>query len=364
MTTDHAALEALKISVLANGLKLDAEALTRLGGPSSITVHEYPTTGGLPFRIGEMYVNAPFDEWFCSRAEAEFHVGADGAPAVRLGPDEWAVDEVFPLPGYIGKQTDAGRRIDDVAMSHMDRVRLSPIAGCAFDCHFCDLPSYSYGRDDLDHMKVSLDVALADDKLPVRHAMISGGTPGRRDYGWFDDMCTDLIGHSPVPMDVMVAARPDGEAMVDRLVEAGVHGLAINIETFGEEASGEIIRQKHRFSRPYFEATVGRAVERLGRSGRVRSLIIPGLEAIDDTLRGVELLASLGCDPVLSPFRPAGNTLLEHAEPPSEETLRVVLREARAIADHHGVRLGPACVPCQHNTLSFPWDRERRPVEA
>jgi hypothetical protein len=33
-----------------------------------------------------------------------------------------------------------------------------------------------------------------------------------------------------------------------------------------------------------------------------------------------------------------------------------LLARARTVVARHDVALGPRCVPCQHNTLTFPWD--------
>ena len=106
---------------------------------------------------------------------------------------------------------------------------------------------------------------------------------------------------------------------------------------------------------PGFEATLEAVVDAAG-PGRVRSLIVTGLEPLAHTLRGIAWLAERGCDPVLSPFRPAPGTRLDTRPPPSDEELAQLLIEARAIVADSGVVLGPRCIPCQHNTLSFPSD--------
>src|SRR5262249_22894405 len=90
--------------------------------------------------------------------------------------------------------------------------------------------------------------------------------------------------------------------------------------------------------------------------GRIRSLLMVGLESMEATLAGVEFLALRGCQPVLSPFRPAPGTRLEKMPPPRTEFLVEVYLRAREIGDRRGVNLGPDCLPCQHNTLTFPDD--------
>ena len=95
----------------------------------------------------------------------------------------------------------------------------------------------------------------------------------------------------------------------------------------------------------------------MGESGAVRSLIILGLEPVQSTLEGIEYLASVGVEPVLSPFRPAQGTALEAMKPIDPDSALHILSESRKLAAAHGLRLGPSCAPCQHNTLTFPWDR-------
>jgi len=350
------AFEALKIDALATGLRASDDALARLGGADRLTVHEYATTGGIPLRVAGLDINIPFDEWFCDRAAVELTLVA-GVLVLRHDGMTWPVDHVYPLPGYVGSLDSEGTRVDEVVFSHLDRMRLSPIGGCAYDCAFCDMP----GRVRLHPLEQLLEaaaVAMADVALPVRHALISGGSPGPKHQARFADTVAALVAAlSPrIEVDVMMASSADGPELVRRLVDAGVHGFSLNIELESEAAGLVHIHGKHRRARPHFDATVGTAVELLGSTGRVRSLILPGLEPVKATLAGVEHIASLGADPVLSPFRPARATALQGHDPVPSTLLREVLDGARAIVARNGVRLGPRCLPCQHNTLTFPWD--------
>lgn len=356
-----AQLEELKISCLSTGISITDRALGDLGGPNRLTIHEYATTGGICLELEEsIYVNAPFDDWFVQEAGARLDVVAPGRYVVEHAGEQFPVQRVVPLPGYLETTNAAGERYDGVVMTHIDRVRLSPISGCAYDCHFCDLGELRYTRRPLERLLEALDVALADGDPPPSHVLISGGSPGRRDLGYFEETCSAVARHSPVPVDVMMSAVEDGPALVGRLVDSGVAGFAINIELYGDAASSIRIRQKHRFARPYFDDMVLAAVDRLGRTGAVRSLIIPGLEPVEETIAGIAHVAALGADPVISPFRPARGTKLVDHPPVPASTLREVLSAGRALAREHGVALGPRCAPCQHNVLAFPWDSATR----
>lgn len=358
VTTDgrarRAAIEAVKTAVLSEGVQATPRVLEHLshGGRDALTIHEYPTTGGITLVLEQdVYINAPFDEWWCEGATTVLDLGGGPAGLALLHPaGTLPVQRVLPLPGYIGQPAT------QVAMSHADRVRLSPIVGCAYDCGFCDLPNEQYQMRDAHQLLDALRVAIADPALPPRHALISGGSPRRKHYDQFIETCEAVISGSPLPMDVMFSPMIDRPDLVHRLVDAGAAGFAINIEVFAAEPAERALRSKYRTVRDHLEQTIVDAVGRLGRTGRVRSLIIVGLEEPETTIKGVDYLASLGCSPVLSPFRPAEGTRLRILPPPSAALLADVLAESRAIAARHGVPLGPDCSPCQHNTLTFPWD--------
>lgn len=358
MSRDRAtedALLRLKVHVMANGLDVTQSAvdvLSRDGRP--LTIHEYATTGGITLRIGDLFLNAPFDEWYCERSRAQMDV-IGGELVVRFAGDEHGC-EVLPLPGYLDSVNARGESVTATTMSHADRIRISPISGCAWDCHFCDMPSSRYSRHSVEELLASIEVARRDPYLPAQHMLISGGSPGPAHTAWFDDMVQGVLAGCDLPTDVMMGARAGSLDYLERFVDAGVVGFSLNLEVSQEEAAQRVMPRKRALSSPYFESTIREAVRLLGAgTGAVRSILIVGLEPIEDTLAAVEMIARLGADPVLSPFRPAQRTRLEHADPPSERLLLDVFERASEIVDRHGVALGPRCIPCQHNTLTSPW---------
>jgi radical SAM superfamily enzyme YgiQ (UPF0313 family) len=350
-------VQSLKINLLSRGIQIDAPARSELtrGGTEPFAIREYATTGGVTLVFDEdAYVNAPYDEAFCRDAEAVLTYDAGSTePFVVRFRGEAVPAAVLPLPGYLRTEDSRGRAVVDTAYSHADRVRISPIAGCTFSCKFCDTAGKRYIRHPVEQMLKAFEVAKADTALPVRHALISGGTPGPKDYDYFADVCQKLIGCAGIPVDMMMAPRHD-TTFIECLAEWGIHGYAINLELYDDEAASRIVREKHGIGLKGFATSIERAVALTGGNGRVRSLMVVGLEPEEQTLRGVEFLARLGCDPVLSPFRPAQGTALAAHPPPSPELLERVYLAGLEIADKHGVKLGPRCIPCQHNSLTFP----------
>lgn len=364
MHRDRRLIEDIKVRCLAEGVRVDDAVLgfIRRLGQETLTVHEYATTAGLTLRLaGDVWLNAPFDEWYCANASVEL-IEQAGTLILRSPAGELPIETFVPLPAYSVTEAPRDRAWAEVAMSHGDRIRVSPINGCAYDCTFCDLPADRYRRRDADVVTAALDAA-DDPLLPARHVLISGGSPGAgaAHRAYFEDACRRVVEAAqaratPLPVDIMMSPWPDDPGFVDRMDGAGVHGWSINMEIYGDEPALLHIGRKHRFARPGLEAFIARAVQATGGAGRVRSLLVVGLESLESTLEGVTWLAERGCDPVLSPFRPARRTALAEHDPVDRGLLVEVLAGAREITQRYGVALGPRCLPCQHNTLTFPWD--------
>jgi 2-iminoacetate synthase ThiH len=262
----------------------------------------------------------------------------------------------LPVPGYHDQRLPSGRLITDFAITHTDRVRISPIQGCSYVCTFCDLPfDKRYETMPIEGLTQSVRRALEDPVLPAHHVLISGGVPKDEDWPWLNEVYEEVAASFPdVNIDVMMVPVP-GRFHVNHLHEIGINALFLNLELFSEEAARKIMPRKLRLGMKTYLEIIENAVETFGQ-GRVQSVLLVGLESLEDTLRGVQALAERGCDPVLSPFRPDPGTPLKNHPPPSAELLQEVYLLSLKIADREGVKLGPRCIPCMHNTLAFPDD--------
>jgi hypothetical protein len=304
---------------------------------------------------GQIWVNAPI---------AEFNPNFVGATPYRL---EWGGDRFFirfgdmevaarpmPVPSYFDETDENGVPYVDYAITHTDRVRISPVQGCALGCQFCDLPfKRRYEFMPLQGLLESVRRALRDEALPARHILISGGVPREEDWPKLWEVYEAVPSSFPkTAVDVMMVPIP-GQLDIRRLYAAGVQGLSINLELFDREIARVVMKGKSQVSLHAFLEFIDDAVSVFG-PGRIRSLLMVGLESVDATLAGVRVLAERGCQPVLSPFRPDPATPMRDVRPPTVDQLENVYIRAVDIAMHYGIQLGPQCIPCMHNTLSFP----------
>jgi hypothetical protein len=355
MDPEFTKLQNLKMNILSKGINISTDAKDKLtqSGTVPLSIHEYATTGGITLVFEEgIYVNAPFDEWYCQSPDAILEFDETSEQFVVHFKDLFFPAHILPLPGYLGKYDSKKNLISDTIMSHADRARVSPIFGCAYRCKFCDFNLYDYKIRPVEQILEGLEYAKQDQQLPVKHVLISGGTPKFSDFGYLDNVYEQIIKKAGIPVDVMMAPRNDG--IVDRLANWGLFGYSINLELYSRESITQYAPQKKHIGIDEYKKFIERAVQNIGSNGRVRSLLIIGLEPLESTLEGVEFLARMGCDPVLSPFRPAKGTSLAKIPPLSQEKMEYIYLKSKEIAERFGVKLGPRCIPCQHNTLTFP----------
>lgn len=155
-----------------------------------------------------------------------------------------------------------------------------------------------------------------------------------------------------IPMDAFIAPWADLDC-IKRLHSFGINELSINMELWNDKISKSIMTQKAAIGRDSYLRFIEKAVEVFGK-GKVRSILMVGLEPLSDLFEGVENLAKIGCSPVLSPFRPSSKTALAQYSPPVVTQLVEAYEGSKKIVEKYEVKLGPRCISCHHNTLTFP----------
>ncbi len=356
---DFDEVELVKFDLLATGVSVTAQARELIAehvGERGLSSADYASTSGVILDLGSgVWVNAP---------TADFNSNFVNAPSYLLdriddgfqlrGPRSSFTVRVWVQPQYHRQHLPSGVPYNSYAYTHGDRVRVSPVEGCAYRCEFCDLPfEFRYRTKDVDELVASVRAALRDPAQPAAHVLVSGGTPVPRDYGYLRAVYERVIrALDGVRVDVMMV--PLDDVMEPAwLAGIGVAEVSINLELWSLDAARTHMRQKYAQGRNHYLESLEAAAAEFG-GDRVRSMLLVGLENLTDTLAGVEAIAALGCTPVLSPFRPDPSTPLHDAVPPSADLLREAYASAREITQSYGVALGPTCRPCAHNTLTLP----------
>lgn len=276
---------------------------------------------------------------------------------VSIQDDDMILGEaiVIPRPTY-STNRDILREIERDACLTVDRISSWLVHGCRFAypkdaCRFCELPLHSdYSLGDAERMAAAVKTILDLEKtLQVHHLQVTGGTPRPHD----EERLLNAINHlacTGLPVQWM-AAPPTSLDLIIRAKEAGASEIAISLELFNESARKRFMPGKSRISKEHYGKALKEAVRVFGR-GRVRSLLMVGIEPTEDTISAVTWLSSLGVIPVLSPFRPLAGTPLAAYPYPSYDTLLRTLEDATHAASDHDMRLGTRCVRCQYDVLA------------
>jgi hypothetical protein len=351
--------EEMKLGLLAEGLAVTEDALRHIAlsnGDRSLTPADYASTSGVILRLeDDVWVNAPiatFNSNFVTSPSYVLGVGQDGLAVSGHGMSVAA--QFWLQPRYHGQSNAAGEAYNSYVFTHTDRVRVSPIEGCAFTCTFCDLPyEFRYRSKSVEGLIDATRTALEDPVQPASHILISGGTPRPEHYGYLREVYEGVITTFPaVAVDIMMV--PLSEVLdIDRLAALGLAEVSINLEVWGERTARRVMPRKYKQGRQHYLDYLAHSARILGGE-RVRSMLMLGIEPLEETLEGVEAIASLGCVPVLSPFRPDPSTPLRDWPVPTAHFLRQAYERAREITTRHRVPLGPPCIPCTHNTLTLP----------
>jgi hypothetical protein len=358
MSSILTAAERLKFHLFAEGLAISEAArklLRERNGLHRLSPADFASTSGVILQLDDdVWVNAPISDFnpnFVTASRLSLDSDDDGFVVRGLGLESRAA--FWLSPSYHGQLGADGRPLNNYVFTHADRVRLSPIQGCGMTCKFCNIPYEDrYGTKSVDAMLAALRRALGDDVQPGRHVLISGGTPKLQDHDYLRSVYASVLESFPeVDIDVMMVPVA-GLLDVRELALQGVHQLSINIEIFDDTASRKLMPQKYRQGVENYLDFIADAAVVLG-PGRVRSMLMVGLESTESTLSGVRAIIERGGVPVLSPFRPDPATPLRRIAPPDATVLQDAYLRASELANAAGTPLGPDCSPCAHNTLTL-----------
>ena len=357
----------LKIRLMQQGAVFHPTARKSMYSSSSgdIAFMDYATTGGVVIVLDErVYANVPV-----KFQDTPFRIERQADRLILFFHDLPLPHSVriIPVPKYAldARRLSDGTLVSDAVMTHADRVRISPVNGCAFHCSFCTCNHLVYWEKPCALLDEAFRIALTDPYNRPRHALISGGTPKAttESYEWLNEVYHYFPTSYPnMDFDVMLSPRclkPElhtAEGYTDFLRylhdDCGVKTLSVNLELYNEAYRQRLIPEKAAIGVENYRLFIEKAVEVFGPM-TVRSSLIAGLEPAEDTLLGVRLLSKIGCIPVLSAFVPATGTVGAAYLAPAPEFLLDLVEKANNTALDWGSQLGPLCRPCTHNSITM-----------
>jgi nitroreductase len=259
---------------------------------------------------------------------------------------------------YCNNLIQSNVKFSDVCFWATDRLRIHHNLSCCMKnqgigCKFCEVPANSncISIEDILYV-VDFYLEKAD---TFRHFLIGGGSePRELEYINILKIVKHIRKKSA--KDIYVMSLPPKDISVLKMYyEAGVTEIGFNIEVFDQDTAANYMPGKGRISRQEYLIALKEAVRYWGNTGKVRSLMIIGLESEDSLLQGIRELCQIGVMPILSVFRPIPGTETENIVPPSNHFLKNIYEKATTICEEFSLHLGPECSFCQNNTLSLPF---------
>jgi radical SAM protein (TIGR04043 family) len=142
---------------------------------------------------------------------------------------------------------------------------------------------------------------------------------------------------------------PPKLSSIGKLYETGADSAGIHIETLDEEVRRKVCPGKARIGKTEYLQAWKEALNVFGEN-QVSTFILIGLgEDRDETVRGLEGLASLGVIPYIVPLRPLPGSGLENALPPTLEIMLQILESAATAIKEYGLKPNAnkaGCVRC------------------
>jgi Radical SAM superfamily len=243
---------------------------------------------------------------------------------------------LFPIdflerPNYYGLKTSDGVNMNVIAGYGLEgSLAVAYSNECALkekdqDCKFCNINATkdAYGEAEgvgWKYPKQVGETVAAAYKDGARHVTITGGfVAERREVEYYLDVADAIKEHTGLEdfNGTACVGAPHDLSIIDKYKEAGYRTIATNIEIWDRNIFKAICPGKEQQCGgwEHWVKALEYEVEVFGR-GKVRSVIVAGIEPKDSTLEGIEYLASKGVICLASSWNPnPGSALDGHRSP-------------------------------------------------
>ena len=341
----------LKAYLFQDGIKISRDAKKILDSQSDIwLMNDYITCSGITLHFNDEYATvgvestSPYE--LIERNKKLYIKDPEDnlTETIAITPPDYMKDEIVI----------EGKKITVYTNTYTYRVRIQLISGCSNKCKFCNATEFKYEFNSISGLDKALNIALSQSS--IRHILISSGSVKIEDLEKITKMYEYFGKKYASKYDIDIMMTPRGftsyinstqyEDYIKLLKSFGIYGLSINMELNSEENLKKYCPEKAQIGQKNYLDFLEKAVKIFGKD-RIRSMLIVGLEPIEETLNGDEKLAKNGCIPVLSPLFPYGEANI----PPDAKLFISVKEKSEEICKKYGMKIGPLCKPCTHNVL-------------
>lgn len=328
---------ALKLELVLHGVRLDQSVRARKDVFPAPWVRDFVTRGIELVLPEDIVVCVPVSERFTESSPFLLR-SADDRFVLSRGEEEIEV-RVVPQPRYYTRRTRSGTPMWKVGTAYSGYVAVNPATACDFvslgvPCKFCDVETRGGNRgkplpvsDVVETLRAAFEEGVAD-FVYLHMGYMDGEDRGVR-------FLIPYIEAIKRHFDTLIAVQvqpPATNAWIDRTYASGADALSYSIEIHDPELLERYCagRARRVGRQRYYDALAYAA--RIFPSGTVWSDLVVGLEPPESTIAGIDTLVAMNVLPVLSVFRPLGDTpLREHPVPSVEVVTPVFAHLYRAV---------------------------------
>lgn len=348
----------LKARIFCEGLRIDDDLWPELDHAHHYRHKRAGLSQGRFFRLvdgaASTAVNAPVHEPFAKTSRIVLRRTETG---YRIDDGDEVLCEALPFawPRWYDQECDDGTPMSLVVSAHCDTSLYSAIyqGGCDYwqddmMCQFCAMKVDQKSK----WRKVSTiaevcKAAIAEN--PAAEITLGGGTRLTPDKSAKHKAAgiAELKKEVDIPVCVEMAA-PDTDDWIDRLKDAGLGSILMNLELWDEDIRARVMPGKAAISRKRYLDALGYSAKVLG-DAQVSSQIIVGLEPVECSLEAVRAVADVGAIPLPVVFRPLPGTGLAHIPTPALADVLAVFQETVAVMKKReldGAKTRSGCALC------------------
>ncbi|HHT9115431.1 MAG TPA: radical SAM protein [Candidatus Wunengus californicus] len=342
----------LELDLFCKGMKIDgscelekdARMVTRtragLGSGLEIIIPAHPE---------DIYMNVPLLEKFVKDSPYML-IKRNGEYIIIKEGEAVVVIRLPRQPAFYTQKTSNGTLMSRVGTMQGTYLAIYPAQVCGYwkpedkvNCRFCSTGlNVGYSEEGEKRVQDVVETAIAAKKQ-------EGVTFVHFNTGYYDGNELDIVEpyvraiKEEAGLLVGVQCPPCKElSKYHRLKELGVDHLSFCFELYNPEYFQKYCPGKHRTltQQAFFDAM--EYTSRLWGKGRVSGEIIAGIEPIEDTLKAIDYITSVGAFPTICVFRPTLGTEMEDYPSPKYEDMAKIFRRMYEALIKNNIPIGIA----------------------
>ncbi len=255
-----------------------------------------------------------------------------------------------PTPSWYARQTSSGSPMNQIGVLQGTYLGIYVGNTCAFwaieprvNCKFCTT-GLNVGANERLEKKVD-DVVETAAAAKAENGITFVHFNSGWQKGWGLNMAAPYVKALKEKVGVFVGlqaipAAKEKFAKYDWLIDCGVDHFSFCYELHNPKFFADICPGKEKFitQKLFFDAMEYTA-KKLGK-GKVSGEIIAGIEPLEDTLRAIEYITSIGAFPTVCIFRPLPGSDMDTYPSPGYEDMRVIFEHVYRCMRKNGVPMG------------------------